>query len=115
MPVPVPVRATMEHTFLGPLRAHIGWYDYDPSEKCEDIVGELRLASQAQAMMSAEEDGNMEAEDMMSTMMGGSGLPQKKREMTVRVNPWYSHAWRVSPVPYVHHRPLWLIFGARCR
>ena len=49
------------------------------SEKFEDIVGELRLASEAQAMMTAEEDGMGPGADTMQNMFGTS-VKQQKRE-----------------------------------
>lgn len=49
------------------------------SEKFEDIVGELRLASEAQAMMSAEEDGMGPGADTLQNMFGTS-VKQQKRE-----------------------------------
>ena len=48
------------------------------SEKFEDIVGELRLASEAQAMMGAEEEGGMGPETMQN--MFGTSVKQEKRE-----------------------------------
>ena len=98
------------------------------SEKFEDIVGELRLASQAQGMMAAEEEGGAMPEDMMAGLLGGGSLGQQKREMKAALrlaerlrdlardqvyccspSPPVSHtALRALPL---HSRPVFLVSG----